>query len=206
MNMRHMDYLNCVVNEDISELKRKEATYQGSWKKRGGVGAYFVTVRKIDRMEVIVKDNGYDIFAALSKDMSGADGTLLAEVRDLRRYLLLIEAEMVARRAAMLAERPGAPTDGGHHARNARLLDGLTHTQIDLAFYNCYMPTVDGLFIVDRRRVSSEDWDHLPRFPVELNHVEHRELPPEYQGLYTWLEIPTKWQMKSEFREHWAKQ
>lgn len=38
-----------------------------------------------------------DIFEAIHRKPSGADGTVLAEVRDLRRYLLLIEAEMMAR-------------------------------------------------------------------------------------------------------------
>jgi hypothetical protein len=38
-----------------------------------------------------------DIFVKIEADPSGEDGTVLAVMRDLRRYLLLIEAEMVAR-------------------------------------------------------------------------------------------------------------
>jgi len=38
-----------------------------------------------------------DIFGMIERDPSGDDGCVLAEVRDLRRYLLLVEAEMVAR-------------------------------------------------------------------------------------------------------------
>jgi len=38
-----------------------------------------------------------DIFGKVEADPSGRDGCVLAEVRDLRRYLLLVEAEMVAR-------------------------------------------------------------------------------------------------------------
>jgi len=38
-----------------------------------------------------------DIFAKIAADPTGADGSVLAEVRDLRRYLLLVEAEMIAR-------------------------------------------------------------------------------------------------------------
>lgn len=36
-----------------------------------------------------------DIFLAIRTDPSGKDGSPLAEVRDLRRYLLLVEAEMI---------------------------------------------------------------------------------------------------------------
>lgn len=38
-----------------------------------------------------------DVFAKIEEFPSGADGTVLACIRDLRRYLLLIEAEMVSR-------------------------------------------------------------------------------------------------------------
>lgn len=40
-----------------------------------------------------------NIFAMIRSDPSGTDGSVLAEVRDLRRYLLLVEAEMVSRGA-----------------------------------------------------------------------------------------------------------
>lgn len=39
-----------------------------------------------------------DIFTKIEEDPSGNDGTVLAEVRDLRRYLLLVEAEIVSRK------------------------------------------------------------------------------------------------------------
>lgn len=38
-----------------------------------------------------------DVFAHIAAAPGGEDGTVLAEVRDLRRYLLLVEAEMMAR-------------------------------------------------------------------------------------------------------------
>jgi len=47
----------------------------------------------------------------------GEDGTVLAEVRDLRRYLLMAEAEMIEQGAIVFrTDRPGSPEDGGHHA------------------------------------------------------------------------------------------
>jgi hypothetical protein len=95
----------------------KEATYRGSWKRRGGVGAFMMLARKWDRLEGILSKVGkfgggdqdapaFDIFRWIERERhfetqynrrDGEDGTVLAEVRDLRRYLLLVEAEMVAR-------------------------------------------------------------------------------------------------------------
>jgi hypothetical protein len=100
----------CVV--DVDEVTRKDISYGSSWKKRGGVGAFMMLARKWDRLEEMVKSKiyaedrfstgstgfGYDIFAAIkSTGGGGEDGTVLAEVRDLRRYLLLVEAEMMQR-------------------------------------------------------------------------------------------------------------
>jgi hypothetical protein len=112
--MDHLEYLQIVADEDIRELRRKEITYKGSWKKRGGCGAFHMLARKWDRLENMLEHEThilnrsragqpnltverYDVFAAIEVDVSGADGTVLAEVRDLRRYLLLCEAEMAAR-------------------------------------------------------------------------------------------------------------
>lgn len=106
---KHMKFLQTVADEDVRHLEMKERTYGGSWKKRGGVGAFMMLARKWDRIEnVLSKDilvlpergearHQYDIFDHIVADPSGADSTVLAEVRDLRRYLLLVEAEMVAR-------------------------------------------------------------------------------------------------------------
>lgn len=56
-----------------------------------------------------------DIFAKIAEDGSGRDGTVLAEVRDLRRYLLLVEAEMIARAVNHLDPRSSASSDGMEH-------------------------------------------------------------------------------------------
>jgi hypothetical protein len=95
----HMDYLKNVVQKDILHLQLKESTYQGSWKKRGGIGAFMMLARKWDRIENMTfqDKNQYDLFSMIEDEPSGNDGTLLAEIRDLRRYLILVEAEMMAR-------------------------------------------------------------------------------------------------------------
>lgn len=107
-DQNHMNYLEAVAAEDVAHLREKERTYGGSWKKRGGVGAFMMLARKWDRLEGMLSlknavgldtilFGGYDIFGSIEVDASGKDGTALAEIRDLRRYLLLVEAEMVAR-------------------------------------------------------------------------------------------------------------
>jgi hypothetical protein len=122
MDMRHLNYLQAIANHDVTEIQRKERTYQGSWKKRGGIGAAMMLLRKIDRLEIMLKAEVYDIFSAINKDPSGQDGSALAEIRDLRRYLLLVEAEIQATSDMGLFSkpeeyRPGTHEDGGHHAR-----------------------------------------------------------------------------------------
>lgn len=154
--MNHLSHLRTVAMEDVSEIERKEATYQGSWRRGGGVNAWHMARRKIDRLMVMlappsasdvqnlkdfvdnvhragdsVRDevdgehnlwyvrfhthpkmmakvlmrfaSGEDIFQAMDADQSGADGTVLAEVRDLRRYLLLFEARLLAERPMVLS-------------------------------------------------------------------------------------------------------
>lgn len=127
-DMKHMDYLQPVAARDVKELYRKEQTYRGSWKQRGGIGAFMMAARKWDRLESILQISDgcggvtyQDLFTLINSQCEsekqmhrartpagypvetpsevGGDGTLLAEIRDLRRYLLLIEAEMAARGA-----------------------------------------------------------------------------------------------------------
>ena len=91
--------LNGVVSKDVEYVVKKDTQYRSSWKKRGGVGAFFTIVRPWDRLESIAGQSGYDLLGALEKEASsdhleGVDGTLIACVRDIRRYLLLVEAEL----------------------------------------------------------------------------------------------------------------
>lgn len=180
-DMRHLDFISTVAQEDVAYVDAKDRSYGGSWKRSGGRSAWFMIRRKIDRlMEFLDKpqppqgfslDNiddtiaalaskspipgtpdatatilrylresyvAEDIFKKIEEEPHGFDGSVLAEVRDLRRYLMLVEAEMMARgviqpkepdqpRATVeygvtvdrLSEEPtgpGTPEDGGHHA------------------------------------------------------------------------------------------
>jgi hypothetical protein len=123
----YLRYLSDIASADVALLLEKEKTYKGSWKKRGGVGAFMMLARKWDRLENMMEAGKpkYDLFAEIDANPSGCDGTILAEIRDLRRYLLLVEAEMAARGTLDLALlqnseelfKPGTPDDGGQHAQ-----------------------------------------------------------------------------------------
>lgn len=93
---QYHEYLEDVSTSDVDEVRVKDISYGASWKKRGGSGAFFMLARKWDRLEEICRAKfNYDVIEAVKEDMSGKDGSVLAEIRDLRRYLLLVEAEAI---------------------------------------------------------------------------------------------------------------
>ena len=81
-----------LANLDVSKLEQAERSYGDSWRKRGGIGAFMMLARKWDRIENQVTKDGYDIFESIYNDPS--DTGILDDIRDLRRYLLLVEVFM----------------------------------------------------------------------------------------------------------------
>jgi len=82
-----------VAQVDVTKLHKAEQSYGNSWKQRGGVGAFMMLARKWDRLEKQVNESNYDIFLAAEKD-TRAEG-ILDDIQDLRRYLMLVEAEII---------------------------------------------------------------------------------------------------------------
>ena len=110
---RYLDYLRAVAESDVDGLKHSEKSYGNSWKRRGGVDTFHMLARKWDRIEERLATEidaaagtpgatPYDIFEHIAADRS-ADG-FIDDVRDMRRYLMLIEAEMLARKSIGLAD------------------------------------------------------------------------------------------------------
>lgn len=124
-DMNHMQHLESVALSDCAVLQTKEATYQGSWKRAGGRSAWFMARRNMDRLITMMAapkipeyfdydikkipaftDKQFeflhkafmseDVFLKIRANPKGEDGTVLACVRDLRRYFTLVEAEMIA--------------------------------------------------------------------------------------------------------------
>lgn len=77
---------------DHEHLVKAGESYGDSWKRRGGVGAFMMLARKWDRIENQTKKQGWDVFETIKHDPSSTG--IIDDIRDLRRYLLLVEAEM----------------------------------------------------------------------------------------------------------------
>jgi len=85
----HIDTLSI---DDINGLLKAQKSYGDSWKRRGGVGAFMMLARKWDRISNQCKANNWDIFKTIEFDPSNTG--ILDDIRDLRRYLLLVHGEM----------------------------------------------------------------------------------------------------------------
>lgn len=109
----YLNNLKRIFENDIGVIQHKEKTYRGSWMEYGGVSGFMNLARKWDRLKNMCSDNGYDVFKAVEDGGHiGDDGTALAEIRDLRRYLALVEAWMVyTGRATLHSEYTGASSD-----------------------------------------------------------------------------------------------
>lgn len=108
--MSYIDRIAVIAMDDAVVLKKKDAEYGGSWLKRGGVGAFMMLARKWDRLEMAMtrevvlrplgdkyrdRDLAVDSYDILSRAVcDDREEGLLDDIGDLRRYLLLVEAEI----------------------------------------------------------------------------------------------------------------
>lgn len=113
----YLEFLKSVAASDVQGLVNAEKSYGVSWKLRGGVDTFHMLLRKWGRIETrlaeaVPAQNGavaaspYDVFEHLEADRSSHG--LIDDIRDLRRYLMLGEAELRAR-----AEAGGEDSDRG---------------------------------------------------------------------------------------------
>jgi hypothetical protein len=84
--------VDALSKQDVVGLHNSEKSYGDSWKQRGGVGAFMMLARKWDRIEKQVEEYRYDVFDAMANDKR-PEG-LLDDIRDLRRYLFLVDSHM----------------------------------------------------------------------------------------------------------------
>jgi len=118
--MSYADRLEEIAANDAKVLFEKDREYGGSWLKRGGIGAFMMACRKWDRLEnamsteictprighfqsdsksaPLQKVTGgelVDKFDIIKRALAdGREEGILDDIGDLRRYLLLIEAEI----------------------------------------------------------------------------------------------------------------
>ena len=84
--------LQTIADSDVVALEEAEKSYGDSWRKRGGVGAFMMLARKFDRIENQSMKCHWDVFGAIIDDPTSTG--ILDDIRDLRRYLLLVEAHI----------------------------------------------------------------------------------------------------------------
>lgn len=100
----YLKELDAIAAEDVRFLKEVGIQYDDSWVRRGGVGAFMMLARKWDRLENRLKDpplcdsreqfyDRWDVIAGALRD-DRREG-LIDDIRDLRRYLALVEAYCV---------------------------------------------------------------------------------------------------------------
>lgn len=93
---KFLDHIQPIANEDARGLMEAQKSYGNSWKERGGFSAFMNLDRKWARLvKQVQREPMYDLFAHIANDPR-AEG-IIDDIRDLRRYLLLVEAEMRAR-------------------------------------------------------------------------------------------------------------
>ena len=83
-----------IVYENLTILKAKNAEYGESWKRRGGIGAFMMLARKMDRIETQAARVGNDLKKMLTSD-TRQEG-VIDDLRDLWGYLVLVDAEWFA--------------------------------------------------------------------------------------------------------------
>lgn len=83
-----------VVEGDVDGLIEAAKHYGESWYQREGAGAFFMLARKWDRIEKRMKDEGYKSMIEVLKADRRAEG-MIDDLRDLRRYLVLVEAKLI---------------------------------------------------------------------------------------------------------------
>lgn len=93
--------LHELAEGDAVALVASHKKYGDSWRKRGGWEAFANLSRKWDRIERSVLSRGdHDLFSAI-RDNPSEDGSiygkdsLMDDIRDLRRYLLLVDEYIV---------------------------------------------------------------------------------------------------------------
>lgn len=113
MTTENYDLLRMIASADVTILEDKGKSYGSSWRKRGGAGAFFMLSRKWDRIENQMEAAGYDIFEPVRKELlAGAIDGLLDDIRDLRRYLLLVEGHVMDSLCEVKCADEGEPGPG----------------------------------------------------------------------------------------------
>lgn len=198
MELEYHYFLDGIVAEDVDYVRRKDAQYNASWRQRGGVGAFFTIVRPLDRMMNMLDPTkvagdrreapiartlnkpiaAYDILGALraENDMSGVDGSLLACVRDLRRYLLLVEADLCEYNVKWIA------------SQTLSALGGTTETiaeRVTVFNETALMPALEPLVLTE----GEDGYETFYAFPWRISKIEYMKMLEAHPGGDAWRQL-----------------
>ena len=88
--------IEVIANRICKTVIEKDKTYKGSWKQRGGVGAFMMLARKWDRIQNMVEEYArqYDILHRGEQELvQNKPEGVIEDMQDLVGYLLLVLAE-----------------------------------------------------------------------------------------------------------------
>lgn len=95
--------LTVLLLSDVDGLLKARGKYGDSCLKRGGVGLFMNLARKWDRLELAASGNSWDLLKAWEREP--LETGVIDDVRDLRRYLLLVENAINTRRESQRGGR-----------------------------------------------------------------------------------------------------
>jgi hypothetical protein len=97
----YLDCLPAVSQSDVWAIEHADQSFAQSWRRGRGADAYKTLAEKWQRIErrlVMYETRAaarYDVFEHIAADRRAKN--IMDDIRDLRRYLMLVEAEMAAR-------------------------------------------------------------------------------------------------------------
>jgi hypothetical protein len=168
-----------------------------------------------------------NVFDRINEQPDGQDGSVLAEIRDLRRYLMMVEAEMVERGAVEykterkvprhepdlrqlekeLSGRVFEPISSGELVGPDRVTvpqDGLREPPAFPAFEVHDPLKGDSYWLAHREYIEPAQRSRLARLAVEKNRAEWENLPAYYRPLYNWWGPSQKFQLDSRYLKYWS--
>lgn len=188
--------LEYVVDDDVTALVESRVHYGDSWRAEGGFSAWFNIKRKIDRLVRLLgrepetiqdkesPESGpfvrerYDIFAHIHADLARGGETVLDTVRDLRRYLTLVEAFLVEEGVDLPLSRDNILAGQRFSAAEERVAEMLNDVEEKMLVLS-YQDAADQANALVQQASRTGYWKDLPEKLAALKAVQDRAVAAE---------------------------
>ena len=90
---RQLYHLKAITRKLVEFVNDKDIQYGSSWRKRGGAGAFFTIIRKLDRFEKSCQNENFDVFKCFATD--NRKESILDDCLDITGYMLLLIEHMI---------------------------------------------------------------------------------------------------------------